>query len=127
MQLTQRETGLLSCLARCAGRPVTRRELYGGVWGADDRAAQTTNIVDVYISFVRKKLARVGARELIQSVRGVGYMLLPPKEHLADREVAFPRCPDIERHNQARSESTAQPQSHRLESYGFGINLGNIE
>jgi DNA-binding response OmpR family regulator len=72
--LTRREADLLDYLARNAGRPVTRSELATHIWRT--RTARATNVVDVYVSYLRRKLGSVGRQSLIRSVRGVGYELV---------------------------------------------------
>lgn len=71
--LTQREYRLMEYLATHAGRVVTRDELARGVW--DDPQASLTNVIDVYVNYLRKKLEKVGSAGLIRTVRGVGYEL----------------------------------------------------
>lgn len=71
--LTQKEYALLEYLARHAGRPVTREQISQQVWKQD--FDPTTNIVDVYINYLRKKVDLDGEASLVQTVRGVGYML----------------------------------------------------
>lgn len=71
--LTQKEYALLEHLARHAGRPVTREQISQQVWKQD--FDPTTNIVDVYINYLRKKVDVEGEASLVQTVRGVGYML----------------------------------------------------
>ena len=73
INLTQKEYALLEYLARHAGRPVTREQISQQVWKQD--FDPTTNIVDVYINYVRKKVDVDGEVSLVQTVRGVGYML----------------------------------------------------
>jgi DNA-binding response OmpR family regulator len=72
--LTRREVDLLDYLARNAGRPVTRGELAAHIWHTT--SAQGTNVVDVYVSYLRRKLGSVGRQSLIRSIRGVGYELV---------------------------------------------------
>jgi DNA-binding response OmpR family regulator len=72
--LTRRETDLLDYLARNVGRPVTRAELATEIWRM--RGDNGTNVVDVYVSYLRRKLGSVGRQSLIRSVRGVGYELV---------------------------------------------------
>lgn len=72
--LTRREADLLEYLARHAGRPVTRAELAAQIWHT--RGDSGTNVVDVYVSYLRRKLGAVGRQSLIRSVRGVGYELV---------------------------------------------------
>lgn len=55
---------------------LTREQLLEAVWGYDYYG--DTNVVDVYIRYVRQKLEAANATPIIQTVRGVGYVL---KEH----------------------------------------------
>jgi DNA-binding response OmpR family regulator len=71
--LTQKEYALLEYLARHAGHPVTREQISRQVWKQE--FDPTTNIVDVYINYVRKKVDLAGEPPLVHTVRGVGYML----------------------------------------------------
>jgi DNA-binding response OmpR family regulator len=71
--LTQKEYALLEFLARNAGRPVTREQISEQVWKAE--LDPKTNIVDVYINYVRTKLDSGGEPLLLHTVRGVGYVL----------------------------------------------------
>ena len=71
--LTQKEYALLEYLMRHAGMPVTREQISEHVWKQE--FDPTTNIVDVYINYLRKKIDQDGERALVQTVRGVGYML----------------------------------------------------
>jgi len=70
--LTRREADLLDYLARNAGHPVTREEIAVHIWHTS-RSTSGTNIVDVYVSYLRRKLATIGRQSAIRSVRGVGY------------------------------------------------------
>lgn len=72
-ELTQRECRLMEYLMAHAGRVVARDELARDVW--DDPQAGLTNVIDVYVNYLRKKLERVGAAGMIRTVRGVGYEL----------------------------------------------------
>jgi len=69
--LTQKEYLLLEYLVRNAGRSVTREMIGEHVW--KHQLDPVTNVVDVYINYLRKKLDDGKARELIKTVRGVGY------------------------------------------------------
>jgi len=71
--LTQREFSLLEYLVRNAGREVTRDQITEHVWGQD--AEPSTNVVDVYINYLRKKLDADGSPPLLHTVRGIGYVL----------------------------------------------------
>ena len=78
--LTRREADLLEYLARHAGRPVSRGELAVRVWHAVPPGGTGTNVVDVYVSYLRRKLAAVGRQSLIKSVRGIGYELVEGRD-----------------------------------------------
>ena len=73
VSLTVREFDLLKYLMANADRVVSRQRLLNSVWeyGYDPG----TKIVDVYIRYVRKKLGDEGPDSIIQTVRGVGYMV----------------------------------------------------
>ena len=73
LALTQKEYALLEYLMRHAGIPVTREQISEQVW--KQPFDPTTNIVDVYINYLRKKLETDGAPPIVQTVRGVGYVL----------------------------------------------------
>jgi DNA-binding response OmpR family regulator len=71
--LTRRELALLETLARNADVVLSRDRLLELVWGYD--FAPTTKVVDVFVSYLRRKLADAGAPRLIETVRGVGFVL----------------------------------------------------
>ena len=71
--LTQKEYALLEYLARHAGMTVTREQISQQVWKQE--FDPTTNIVDVYINYLRKKIDQAGEKSLIRTVRGVGYLV----------------------------------------------------
>ncbi|HKG91636.1 MAG TPA: response regulator transcription factor [Gemmatimonadaceae bacterium] len=76
ISLTQKEYALLEFLMRNAGRPVTREQISEQVWKTE--FDPSTNIVDVYINYLRKKLDAGGTSETgarVHTVRGVGYVL----------------------------------------------------
>ncbi|MEZ5688464.1 MAG: response regulator transcription factor [Caenibius sp.] len=73
IELTTREFRILSCLARNAGRVVTRAMLLEQVW--DYNFDPQTNIIDQHISNLRQKIDRDSAAPLIHTVRGTGYVL----------------------------------------------------
>jgi DNA-binding response OmpR family regulator len=77
VELTNREFDLLRFLAVNAGRPVSREEIMQEVWRERRSPDLMTNVIDVYVNGLRKKLADPGedATRLIQTVRGLGYML----------------------------------------------------
>ena len=73
VQLTKKEFDLLRYLMQHAGQAVSRDALLTDVWGYD--YAGDTNVVDVYIRYLRCKLDDPFRVKLIHTVRGVGYLL----------------------------------------------------
>ena len=73
IELTPKEYALLEFLLRNQGRVVTRTAIIEHVW--DMQFDSDTNLVDVFMSYLRKKIESRGATRLIHSVRGVGYIL----------------------------------------------------
>jgi DNA-binding response OmpR family regulator len=73
VQLSVREYDLLLCLLRQAGRVVEREQILREVWGENHFGDE--NLLGVYIRYLRKKLEPEGRPTLIQTVRGVGFML----------------------------------------------------
>jgi two-component system OmpR family response regulator len=72
VELSDRELAVLQCLARRAGHVVSRSELLDEVWGG---GVDSSNLVDVYVGYLRKKLERPSRRRLIRTVRGRGFVL----------------------------------------------------
>jgi DNA-binding response OmpR family regulator len=81
ISLTQREYALLEYLVRNAGRPVTRTMVVEHVWNLGFEGL--TNIVDVYINYLRSKVDSGFSKNLIHTVRGIGYVLADHDEALA--------------------------------------------
>ena len=73
VELTRREFELLETLARNAGLVLSRERLLELVWGYDWPA--DGNVVDVFVSYLRRKLEADGEPRIIQTVRGVGFVL----------------------------------------------------
>lgn len=73
INLTQREFDLLAFLMKHPRQVLNREQLLNGVWGYDYLG--DTNIVDVYIRYVRNKVDKKYHEPLIHTVRGVGYVL----------------------------------------------------
>lgn len=71
VELTTKEFALLATLLQRPNQVFTRSILLDTVWGAS--ADVYTNVVDLYISYLRKKLDREGHASHIRTVRGVGY------------------------------------------------------
>jgi len=81
IELTAKEFALLEYLMRNAGRDVTRSMIIEHVWNLTFDT--TTNVVDVYINYLRRKVDDGHAVKLIHTVRGVGYAVKAPAEVLA--------------------------------------------
>ncbi len=73
IDLTSKEFALLEYMMRNAGRRVTRAMIIEHVWNLSFDTA--TNIVDVYVNYLRRKMDKDFASPLIHTVRGVGYEL----------------------------------------------------
>jgi DNA-binding response OmpR family regulator len=73
IELTPREYSILEFMMRNAGRPVSRATLFEEVWNAPHDPS--TNIVDVYMKYVRDKVDLPGERKLTHTIRGIGYEL----------------------------------------------------
>ncbi|BBY80937.1 DNA-binding response regulator [Mycolicibacterium pulveris] len=73
VDLTKREFDLLAVLAENAGVVLSRQRLLELVWGYDFEV--DTNVADVFISYLRRKLEREGLPRVIHTVRGIGYVL----------------------------------------------------
>ena len=88
--LTRTEYALLECLMLRRGQAVSRAELLAEVW--KESAENGTNIVDVYVNYLRKKLGEEGSMPLIQTVRGLGYAIgmTGPRRKVA-WQAAWPR------------------------------------
>jgi DNA-binding response OmpR family regulator len=78
--LTNKEFALLEHLMLSRGQCVSRVELLDTVWNMEP--AQTTNIVDVYVNYLRRKLKDPPPGQLIRTVRGQGYVV-PSEGELA--------------------------------------------
>jgi two-component system copper resistance phosphate regulon response regulator CusR len=73
IELTPREFAILDVLMRNAGLPVSRATLLEEVWNSSSEPS--TNIVDVYMKYVRDKIDSPGEPRLTHTVRGIGYAL----------------------------------------------------
>jgi two-component system, OmpR family, response regulator MprA len=71
--LTAKEFDLLELFLRNPRQVLTRERIMDAVWGYDFGA--TSNVVDVYVGYLRQKLEESGAPRVIQTLRGVGYVL----------------------------------------------------
>src|SRR6266508_1206326 len=75
VELSVREFGLLEYLMRRPGQVVSRTSILEHCW--DVNYDGFSNVVDVYVGYLRKKLEQPFGRPLIRTVRGVGYVLEP--------------------------------------------------
>ena len=77
ISLTAREHALLECFLRSAGRVLSRSTLAERVWGLD--FDPESNVVDVYVGYLRRKIDGAGEPRLLLTGRGAGYVLRPPE------------------------------------------------
>ncbi|MCB0881406.1 MAG: response regulator transcription factor [Thermoleophilia bacterium] len=75
LELTRTELRLLELFMRNPGRVLSRDQMLDRVWGVDARTS--SNGVEVYVGYLRRKLEEGGAPRVIQTMRGVGYVLRP--------------------------------------------------
>ncbi len=80
--LTAREFAVLKCLLRHAGQPLSRARIFEEVWNRTAGGA-TTNIVDVYINYLRAKVDSGFEPKLIRTVYGLGYLLAVEQKRTA--------------------------------------------
>jgi DNA-binding response OmpR family regulator len=73
LELTKKEFDLLYLLLKNKNKVLTREFLLEKIWGFDTMIE--TNIVDVYISYLRAKVDRKEGESYIQTVRGTGYVI----------------------------------------------------
>lgn len=86
INLTGREYAVLEYLMRNTGRTVTRTMVVEHVWNLGFEGL--TNIVDVYINYLRAKIDNGFEKPLIHTARGIGYMLAPLDEELPPTRLA---------------------------------------
>ena len=75
LRLSDREYLLFELLASQIGTVVTRREILKRIWGRGADAEERSNIADVYVRYLRVKLAKVAPSLTIRTVRHAGYVL----------------------------------------------------
>ena len=76
LDLTVQEFRLLEHLVRHPRVVLSRDRILDAVWGMDGRSA--SNVVDVYVGYLRRKLEADGGDRLLHAVRGIGYVLREP-------------------------------------------------
>jgi two-component system, OmpR family, response regulator CiaR len=80
LKLSSKEYDLLTYLIQNKEQILRREQIFNRVWGFDSDANETA--VDLYIHYLRKKLMSFDCGHLIQTVRGVGYMLKADERHV---------------------------------------------
>ena len=78
VDLSSREFALLEYFVRHSGQVLSRQQILSAVW--DYSFDPGSNVVDVYVSYLRNKLDRRGEPSLIATVRGAGYRFEPPAQ-----------------------------------------------
>jgi DNA-binding response OmpR family regulator len=81
IELTTKEFALLEYLMRNAGRRISRSMIIEHVWNIS--FDPSTNVVDVYINYLRKKVDEDASQRLIHTIRGVGYELSDRRDEVA--------------------------------------------
>ena len=74
VELTDKEAGIFEMLIKTPGSVVTKEQILAHVWGVD--AEFEENYVEVYISYLRKKLKNLGSKVEIKTLRNLGYKLV---------------------------------------------------
>jgi DNA-binding response OmpR family regulator len=72
VELTEKEFLIMEFMLKNTEKPLTRKEIADCVW---QNQTDSTNIVDVYVNFLRKKIESVTNKKYIHTVRGTGYVL----------------------------------------------------
>ena len=72
--LTEKEADILEMLMKSGDKAVQKDYILAHVWGADMMAED--NYVEVYMSYLRKKLSKIGSKAKIKTIRGLGYKLI---------------------------------------------------
>ena len=78
VELSAREFELLEYFMRHPGQVLSRQQILSAIW--DYAFDPGSNVVDVYVRYLRRKLDRRGAASLISTVRGAGYRFEPPAD-----------------------------------------------
>lgn len=72
VELTEKEFLIMEFMLKNTEKPLTRKEIAEYVW---QNQTDSTNIVDVYVNFLRKKIESISNKKYIHTVRGTGYVL----------------------------------------------------
>lgn len=73
VELTDKEAGIMEMLMKTPGSAITKEQILAHVWGADVEFED--NYVEVYVSYLRKKMKSLGTRAEIKTIRNLGYKL----------------------------------------------------
>ena len=73
-ELTDKEAEILKMLIKNPEQAVTKTQILGHVWGSDSELDE--NYVEVYMSYLRKKISEVSGKVKIKTIRGLGYKLV---------------------------------------------------
>jgi DNA-binding response OmpR family regulator len=76
-ELTEKEYMILEYMLKNKEKPLNRKEIAEYAW---QNANDSTNIVDVYVNFLRKKMESLSSKKYIHTVRGIGYILKEENE-----------------------------------------------
>jgi len=82
--MTNREFRILERLIESVGEPVCREDIKQRVWGCRARNGGRSNLIDVYITYIRKKLSMLGYGSAVRTLRGVGYTIMFAPEHVCE-------------------------------------------
>ena len=74
VELTDKEAGIFEMLIKTPGSAVTKEQILAHVWGNESEFEE--NYVEVYISYLRKKLKSLKSRAEIKTIRNLGYKLV---------------------------------------------------
>ena len=86
MGLTAREYQLLLLLLERKGTVVSRELILRQVWNDEQASNSSSNVIEVYVRYLRQKLEEGGERRLIHTIRGQGYCLSERLPQLEARE-----------------------------------------
>lgn len=76
--LTTKEFAVLEVLMRASGRVLTRSFISEHAW--DDNYDPLSNVIDVYVARLRRKVDQEGELPLLETIRGAGYRIAPPRD-----------------------------------------------
>ncbi|HEU4417227.1 MAG TPA: response regulator [Candidatus Angelobacter sp.] len=107
IKLSPKEFDLLFLLLRHAGETVTRQDLLRESWGLESET--DSNLVDVYVNYLRKKVDLPEDEKLIYTIRGAGYRIGPPAPTQGGAGASFEAHPDAIAQDHHYSAFTSSP------------------